>query len=109
MLRYVLRVTTYQAGVNDNPMPCHVLMFLGNYRQNRGILPSNLEVGQLYDTGSGSSAPAGDLSDLIQPINKDAWDIKKKWSHKVGPAIFLALEIYKISVFLLIMILNLMW
>lgn len=88
MLRYVLRVTSYQSGVNDNPMPCHVLMFLGNYKQYRGVLPTSLEVGQLYDTGSGSSAPQGDLSDLIQPTNKDAWDIKKKWSHKIGPAIY---------------------
>lgn len=88
MLRYVLRPTTYQAGVNDNPQPAHILMMLGNYKQYKGVLPTNIEVGQLYDTGAGSSAPAGDLSDLIQPINKDAWDIKKKWSHKVGNAQF---------------------
>lgn len=87
MLRYVLRPTTYQSTVNDNPQPGQILMMLGNYKQYRGILPTSLEVGQLYDTGSGASAPQGDLSDLIQPINKDAWDIKKKWSHKVGMAI----------------------
>lgn len=88
MLRYTLRPTTYQAGVNDNPQPAHILFFLGNYRQYKGVLPTNIEVGQLYDTGSGSSAPQGDLSDLIQPINKDAWNIVKKWSHKVGNAQF---------------------
>lgn len=87
-LNYVLRPTGYQSGVNDNPQPSHVLMFLGNYKQYRGVLPTSLEVGQLFDNGSSSFAPQGDLADLLSDINKDAWDIKKRWSHKVGNAIF---------------------
>lgn len=88
VLRYVLRPTVYDATSNPNPAPAHIIMFLGNYKQYKGVLPTNIEVGQLYDTGSGSSAPQGDLSDLIQPINKDAWDIKKMWSHKLGFAAY---------------------
>lgn len=57
MLRFVIRPTTYQAGVNDNPQPANIILYIGNYKQYKGILPTNLEVGQLYETGAGSSAP----------------------------------------------------
>jgi hypothetical protein len=42
----------------------------------------------LFDNGSSSFGPIGDLGDLCADINKEAWDIKKKWTHKVGTAIF---------------------
>lgn len=87
-LRYVLRPTTYQAGVNDNPMPAQILMMIGHYKAQPNALPDSLMVGQLYDSNGTANAPQGDLSDLIAPINKDAWTIKKKWTHKVGNAIY---------------------
>lgn len=86
-LNYVLRPTSYAAGLNDLPQPAQIVMFLGNYKQAPGILPTSLELSVLFDNGSGSLNPQGDLSDLIADINKEAWNIKKRWSHKVGMAL----------------------
>lgn len=89
ILSYVLRPTPYSSSAaNNNPQPFHAQMFLGRYKQASGILPTGLELTTLFDNGSSSFGPISDLGDLCADINKDAWDIKKKWSHKVGTAIF---------------------
>lgn len=88
MLSYVLRPTAYSSTSNNNPQPFHVQMFLGRYKQSSGILPTGLELTVLFDNGSSSFGPISDLGDLCADINKDAWDIKKKWTHKVGTAQF---------------------
>jgi len=86
-LNYVIRPQPYAAGVNDNPQPYYVLLFLGNYKESKGLLPGSLQTAQLYDNGSGSLAPASDLGDLVADINKDAWNIVWRKTEKVGAAL----------------------
>lgn len=86
MLRYVLRAMPYSAGINDNPQPVYVQFYLGNVKQAPGIIPTALELSTLYQSGSGSFAPVGDLSDLVSVVNNDFWNVKKAWVEKLGTA-----------------------
>jgi len=87
-LRYVLRPMPYLAGVNDNPQPVYIQFYLGNIKAGPGILPTALELSTLYQSGSSSFAPSGDLSDLVSVVNNDFWNVKKAWVEKLGTATF---------------------
>lgn len=84
MLKYVLRPNPYNAITNAVPVPQIIDMYLGNVRQTPGFLPSATDITYLYQLGNTSTAPAGNLNDLIYDINKDFWNVKKRWHHKIG-------------------------
>lgn len=86
MLNYVLYPLPYNAGTNPASCPMHIQLFLGNVKLSKGILPITADVNNLFNLGGGVLAPTGSLTDLNLPINKDVWDIKKVWSHKLGYA-----------------------
>lgn len=86
MLNYTLRPNPYNATTNAIPQLCEVDLFLGYLKQANGILPTALDIGQLFQLGNSAMAPQGNLLDLISDINKDFWTIKKRWRHKVGYA-----------------------
>lgn len=85
-LNYVLRPRGYSANNNTLPQPSIVQLFLGRYRQASGALPTSFEIGTLFQSGNSSFGPTSTLDDLCVDINKDAWDIKKVWQHKIGNA-----------------------
>lgn len=87
-LRYVLRSMPYLAGTNDNPQPVYVQFYLGHVKSAPGALPTALELSTLYQSGSSSYAPVGDLSDLVSVVNDDYWNVKKTWVEKLGTASF---------------------
>ena len=88
MLNYTLVPLVYDAINNPNPQPIICQFFLGNVRNSRGVIPSVVagDFNQIVDIGSTSSALAGSLSDLCCEFNKDYWDMKKVWTHKLGYA-----------------------
>lgn len=85
-LRYVLRPIGYNVDSNPFPVPIHVDMFLGRTRICPGDQPIAGDFVNLFQNGSSSIAPAGNLNDLISNPNKDYFTIKKRWSHKIGYA-----------------------
>lgn len=84
MLKYVLRPNPYDVTTNTVPIPQVVDMYLGYVKQSPGFLPSATDLTYLFQNGSSSTAPAGNLNDLIYDINKDFWNVKKRWQHKIG-------------------------
>jgi len=85
-LNYVLIPLPYNLSTNPNAIPSHVIMYLGRVKQYKGILPEAADVSLLYQLGATTIAPSGTLSDLMFNINTDNWDIKKRWTHKLGSA-----------------------
>lgn len=88
MLNYVLLPQQYNVTTNPIPVPIHVQMFLGAVKQYKGILPQSADVNLMFQLGGSAVAPGGTLMDLTYQINKDNWDIKKAWSHKLGYAAY---------------------
>lgn len=86
MLNYVINPLQYNATTNLNPQPLIIMCFLGSVKATRGILPSSTDLTFLYQLGGTSVQPSGTTSDLLFDINTDYWDIKKKWTHKIGYA-----------------------
>jgi len=84
MLNYILNPVSYDAGVNPNPAPSEVRMMLGYVKNTPSFAPIAGDINQLFQAGSTSAAPVGNLKDLISVYNKDYWEIKKSWTHKLG-------------------------
>lgn len=86
MLNYTLVPLPYDAVTNANPQPIICQFFLGNVKNSRGVIPSVVagDFNQIVDIGSTSSALAGNLQDLCCEFNRDYWDMKKVWTHKLG-------------------------
>lgn len=86
MLNYTLVPLPYDAITNPQSQPTIVQLFLGNVRNSRGVIPSVVagDFNQIVDIGSSSSALSGSLADLCCEFNRDYWDIKKMWTHKLG-------------------------
>jgi len=88
MLNYVLLPQPYNATTNPNPVPVHVQLFLGAVKQYKGILPQSADINLMFQLGGTTVAPTGALLDLTYQINRDNWDIKKQWGHKLGYAAY---------------------
>lgn len=84
MLRYILRPTGYNVDSNPFPAPVHVDMFLGRTKICPGDQPIAADFNALFQNGSSSAPAVGSLNDLVSATNKDYFDIKKRWSHKIG-------------------------
>lgn len=85
-LNYTLLPLGYNITTNPNMLPFTVVLYLGAVKQYKGLLPQSSDVALLYQLGASTVAPSGTLSDLIYNINKDNWDMKKVWTHKIGYA-----------------------
>ena len=85
-LNYILRPRVQDAITNPNPQPNHVVMFLGTVKNTPSFAPIAGDIQQLYQSGNTTTAPVGNLRDIISVYNKDFWTIKKSWQHKVGYA-----------------------
>lgn len=86
MLNYNITPTPYNAATNSQPQPFIVQLFLGNIKPYRGLIPTTAagDFNQIVQIGSSTSALAGSLSDLCCELNRDYWDMKKVWTHKVA-------------------------
>lgn len=84
MLRYVLIPMPYDASTNPTPQPVVVQLFLGRIKPAKSLLPGASDVALMFNAGSSSYGPAGSLIDLNSVVNEGYWDIKKKWTHKIG-------------------------
>jgi len=87
MLNYVLRPMPYDALTNPNTYPCDVQLFLGYVKNTPSFVPIPGDFSYLFQAGSSSLGPVGNLRDNIAVINKDYWVIKKRWFHKIGYAL----------------------
>lgn len=85
-LNYALHPLQYNATTNPTPQPIEVLMYLGNIKRAKGDIPAPPDFSNLFQLGGTSTAPTGTIIDTCFEINKDFWDIKKAWSHKLGYA-----------------------
>lgn len=88
LLKYVLLPQPYDITTNPVPGPIHIQMFLGRVKQSKALLPSAGDVAMLFNQGSTTVSPTGNLTDLNGMINKDYWDMKKVWEHKLGFAAY---------------------
>nr|UOF82259.1 capsid protein [Cressdnaviricota sp.] len=86
MLNYCLVPKPYDATTNPLCRPQEVDMFLGYVKATPSTLPNATDFNNLFQVGSTSLGPQGELPDLIADINKDYWHISKRWRHKVGYA-----------------------
>lgn len=86
ILSYVLRPLPYDVNTNPNPVPIEVQLLLGYVKNTPSYVPIGGDVAQLFQSGSSTQAPFSNLRDIIAPINKDYWTIKKRWTHKIGYA-----------------------
>lgn len=83
-LNYILYPTQYDVTTNPLPAPQEVRMMLGYVKNTPTFAPLSGDIAQLFQAGSSSAAPIGNLKDLISVYNTDYWTIKKSWTHKVG-------------------------
>jgi len=83
-LSYVLRANQYDAINNPAPIPCEVQLMLGYVKNTPSFAPAAVDINQLFQNGSSSAAPVGNLRDIVSVINTDYWVIKKRWLHKIG-------------------------
>lgn len=86
MFRYTLNALPYDLTNNPLPTPSEVMIIFGYVKQTPTIVPTATNINNLFQNGNTSSAPQGDIGDLIQPINNDYWVIKKIVKHKIGTA-----------------------
>lgn len=84
MLKYVIYPNAYNVTTNTSPIPMEIDMFLGYVKQTPGYIPQAIDIQSLFQSGSTSFTPTGNLTDLIAQPNNDYWCIKKRWGHKVG-------------------------
>jgi len=83
-LNYVLRPMSYDVATNPNCVPTDIQLFLGYVKNTPSFIPIPGDFSYLFQNGSSSSGPVGNLRDQIAVINKDYWVIKKRWNHKIG-------------------------
>lgn len=86
VLRYILLPVSYDLILNPTPKPQEVQILFGYIKGNTRTAPSATAVSYLYQNGNSSAGPTGLLGDVMRPINKDFWVIKKRIRHKVGYA-----------------------
>lgn len=87
MFRYTLYPLPYDAVSNPIPIPQEVMIIFGFVKNTPTTVPSGALVNLIYQNGNTTSAPQGDLGDLIQPFNTDVWAIKKVIRHKIGTSV----------------------
>jgi len=87
MLNYILRPMPYDLATNPNTYPTDIQLFLGYVKNTPSFVPIPGDFSYLFQNGSSSSGPVGNLRDNIAVINKDYWVIKKRWFHKIGYAL----------------------
>jgi len=81
---YSIVALPYNAVSNISPQPFIVKMTIGNVKQYQGVTPDAGDVYILYQLGSTTLPPTSTISDLLLDYNKDDWNIKKSWTHKIG-------------------------
>jgi len=86
MLNYTLYPLAYNATTNLRPQPVEVLMYLGNTKASRGIIPDSGDLSVFFQLGATARPPNGSLDDCLLDVNRDYWDVKKAWRHKIGNA-----------------------
>lgn len=82
-LRYVINSLPYNSVSNLAPCPMNIIIWIG--RMKRSIFsPTATDFQNLFQFGSASVPPLGDLSDLNANINTDYFTISKRIVHKLG-------------------------
>lgn len=84
MLKYVLYPNAYDVTTNTSPIPMEIDLYLGHVKQTSGYLPTAIDFQSLFQNGSSSFRPTGNITDLVSEVNRDYWNIKKRWRHKIG-------------------------
>lgn len=86
ILRGVLFPNIFNATSNPSPKPMEIKFFFGHHKISSTILPQSASFNAFYQNGSGSSTFTNNLLDLLKPINKDTWTVKKTFTYKIGYA-----------------------
>lgn len=84
MMRYTLSPLSYDLTTNPLPTPTEFMIIIGFVKSTPTAIPTAAQIGSIFQNGSTSAGPAGDLGDLIQPFNTDTFTIKKVIRHKIG-------------------------
>jgi len=83
-LNFTIYPNPYSAASNPVPTPQIVIMMLGKVKNSKPQLPIASDFAKLWQDGSSSRAPYGDLRDLLMNVNKDYFTVYKVMKFKVG-------------------------
>lgn len=84
MLRFTLNANPYDLNANPLPTPAEVCIWIGYLKSVPTVAPSSATLSNFFQSGSFVSGFAGDIRDLIKPINKDFFTVKKVLRFKIG-------------------------
>lgn len=87
MLKYILYPLKHNDGVNPQPFPKEVIIWIGYVRGCRVSNPSGSGFTDFFQDGNSSISPFSDLWDVMMPVNKDVYHICKTIRHKVGNSV----------------------
>lgn len=83
-LSFIITAGGFDVTNNPNPQPMEVRMIIG---RNKQAPQSSMNVSTLFQAGSSTATPIGNLFDQILPLNRDNNTIYKQKTFKVGNAI----------------------
>lgn len=82
-LRFTLLPIAYD-GVNNQPLPVIVRTMFMYDKKNPNTAPTPGANGDFFQNGDSSAGFAGDISDLIRPVNTDRYVVKHVKDYKIG-------------------------
>lgn len=88
LLKYCLYPVKQDTGLNPQPLPKEVVVWIGYLKNNRMLQPGVTEFQRLFQDGNTASSPVGNLWDTMLPINSDLFHICRTFRHKMGNAVY---------------------
>jgi len=88
LLKYTIYPVTQDQGLNPQPQPKEVIIWIGYLRNNRLKQPDAVDFTKLFQDGNTASSPVGNLWDCQLPINQDLFHVCKTFRHKLGNAVY---------------------
>jgi len=86
MLRMVFTPKPYNGSTNLTPKPQLIKLFLVNAKSINTIntRPNQANMNTFFQEGNSYASPAGDLFDMIEEVNRDAWSLYATKTIKLG-------------------------
>ena len=84
MLKYILWPTQYDLVLNPNPRPVDIRIVIGSYKPDLVNGPTYTSFNNYFQSGNTTTAPLGNLLDMVSNINKDQFQIYSDKIVKLG-------------------------
>ena len=82
----MLTPVAYDELVTPQPQPCIVRLYFGFRKACRDAAPTAAQFSAFFQAGSFAEPFAGNLSDMIRPVNTDVFTVNTMRTHKIGNA-----------------------